>query len=758
MANYGIIGVSGFVGQHLAFELRKRGHYVRSLVRTTGSAPEDTEEVVLGDFTQSPDWASALQGLDTVFLLAARVHVMHETAADPLAEFRRMNVQVAMDVANGAISASVPRLVFLSSIKVNGEETLPGRPFTASDSPNPQDPYGISKREAEDLLLEMHESGSLEVAILRSPLVYGPGVRGNFLKIMGLVDKGLPLPFGSTRNRRAMISVGNLSDALITVAQSQRGDRMVALVKNAVSPSTGELLHMLARGLGRPSRVMPFPLGVLSRILTLVGRGDEASRLLESLDVEISATWPEFQWMPMIPTSEGIEAVTRWYRESLAGNRHKSNVGMGGSKRTELHGERRRTVWIFEHHAVPPGVPGLSRQYDHARYIGCRGWDTRIFASSFGHKSLRYERKTGFFTRFSDHTEGEIDFTWVYTTPYSDNNWKRYVNMVSYLFVSVFSALRRPKPDIVIGASPHLFTGLAAWTVSRRYRVPFVFEVQDLWPESLLHLGLSNRLIIWFLKYVEHFLYHHADAIITLSNGATDGVRSRLEKDVPLVLVPTGADLVVPISSEQRMKQRRGRGWEGKFVAIWAGAHGPANHLDTIVEAARISSSTVGAESLHWVLVGDGSEKERLIQEARGLLNIEFLPPVPSSEISAILQLADVGVIVYADNPVFRGTRPTKLAEYMAVGLPVVSNLQGEGASLIAEAGAGRTVPIMRPDLLANEVWNASNHPEETRLLGESGKVFVQEQYTKPVMAEKLAHLLDEIVENSVGSETRYET
>jgi UDP-glucose 4-epimerase len=312
-----VTGATGFVGGHLVQELLSQGHTVRSLVRRKGTAPSGTEEIALGDFTQNPDWRAALEGQDAVICLAARVHVMKETLSDPIAAYRKTNVRVTESIANAAVETGVPRLVFLSSIKVNGERTSPGQPFSANDAPRPEDPYGVSKWEAEQVLNHFHRATGLEVVIVRSPLVYGPGVGGNFLRLLRLVDSGIPLPFGSADNKRAMISVDNLSDALITASMMDAVGTSVLLVKDHESLSTAQLLRSLAEEFDKPSRLFRFPAPLLSFALRSLGKRNVAERLLGSLDVEISSQPQGFSWRPSYSTQETLKNTVDWYRQHI---------------------------------------------------------------------------------------------------------------------------------------------------------------------------------------------------------------------------------------------------------------------------------------------------------------------------------------------------------------------------------------------------------------------------------------------------------
>lgn len=315
MTRIAVTGASGFVGQNVIRTLVSEGHDVRALVRTQGTAPAGAAEVVIGDFTLNPDWVEALEGQDVVICLAARVHVMHENAVDPLGEFRKINVEVNRQIANAAVQARVPSLVFISSIKVNGEATRPGNPFRASGPAAPQDAYGMSKYEAEVMLREIAEESGLDVVIIRSPLVYGPGVGGNFFRLLKLAQSGLPLPFGSLSNKRAIIAVENLADAVLAACTKELNGVTVLLVNDQESISTSQLLRKLAEYLGKSARLLPFPSAVLSGGLAIVGKKAEADRLLGTMEVEVSSDPPGYGWIPPYSTDEALERTARWFRE-----------------------------------------------------------------------------------------------------------------------------------------------------------------------------------------------------------------------------------------------------------------------------------------------------------------------------------------------------------------------------------------------------------------------------------------------------------
>jgi UDP-glucose 4-epimerase len=237
---------------------------------------------------------------------AARVHVMAESVADPLAEFRRVNVQGTLNLARQAAAAGVRRFVFVSSIKVNGEATQLGRPFMADDAPAPLDAYGVSKMEAEQGLLETARQTGMEVVIIRPPLVYGPGVKANFAAMMRWLRCGVPLPLGAIHNQRSLVALDNLVDLIVTCLTHPAAANQTFLVSDGEDVSTTELLRRMGQALGRPARLIPVPVSWLKLAATLVGKPDVAQRLCGSLQVDIEKTRRLLVWTPPISLDEGL--------------------------------------------------------------------------------------------------------------------------------------------------------------------------------------------------------------------------------------------------------------------------------------------------------------------------------------------------------------------------------------------------------------------------------------------------------------------
>lgn len=307
-----VTGASGFVGSALLASLGARGWEVRGVSRAAvaGSGLQRSPE--LGAHA---DWSSILSGCAAVVHAAARVHVMHDTADDSLTEFRRINVEGTLSLARSAARAGVRRFVFLSSIKVNGEETASGRPFMYGDAPAPVDPYGISKHEAERGLRELGNDTGMEIVVIRPPLVYGPGVKANFRSMMRWVHRGVPLPFGAIRNKRSLIALENLVDLIGSCLEHPAAPGEVFLASDGEDLSTPELLERVGRALGRPARLVPVPGALLRLAATVVGKGDLARRLCGSLQVDISMTRQRLGWTPPVSVDEALYSTARHFLE-----------------------------------------------------------------------------------------------------------------------------------------------------------------------------------------------------------------------------------------------------------------------------------------------------------------------------------------------------------------------------------------------------------------------------------------------------------
>ncbi len=311
-----VTGANGFVGRSLCLALPDDGYAVLAAVRSLDKQFIDVDQVLITSIGKTTDWSSALQNVDVVVHLAARVHVMNEVAVDALAEFRKVNVEGTLNLAMQAAKAGVKRFIFVSSIKVNGEHTLADCPFTANDDANPQDPYGISKHEAEQGLLLIAQQTGMEVVIIRPPLVYGAGVKANFASMMRVVKRGIPLPLGAIHNKRSFVYVGNLVSLIVRCIDHPAAANQVFLVSDGCDLSTTELLQKCAVALDVKARLLPVPQKLLAFSLALLGKRAVAQRLSGNLQVDISKAHSLLGWEPPVSVEDGLKATALGLIES----------------------------------------------------------------------------------------------------------------------------------------------------------------------------------------------------------------------------------------------------------------------------------------------------------------------------------------------------------------------------------------------------------------------------------------------------------
>lgn len=313
-----VTGANGFVGSALCYRLQEEEWPVRALIRSSHVFSNNSpfiDTAFIDDIGVESDLAVHLERVRTVVHLAARVHVMQDTATNPLLEFRKVNTNGTVALANASVKAGVKRFVYLSTIKVNGERTLDDHPFNDDDPVNPDDPYAVSKWEAEQKLYQIGRETGLEIVIVRPPLVYGPKVKANFLRLLRLVDKGLLFPFASVKNKRSMIFIDNLVDFLICCIAYPAAVNETFLVSDGNDLSTPQLIGLLAKHLGKSDRLIPFPPALLKGCAKLVGKGNIAERLFESLQIDISKTKQLLNWQPPFSVDDGLMKTIKWYKE-----------------------------------------------------------------------------------------------------------------------------------------------------------------------------------------------------------------------------------------------------------------------------------------------------------------------------------------------------------------------------------------------------------------------------------------------------------
>lgn len=308
-----LTGATGFVGGALLARLSQQERCFTAAVRHANhNLSSAIQCAVVGDLLPETDWESALDDVSVVIHLAARAHIMDDCAVDPLAAFRQTNTEATLNLARQAADAGVSRFIYLSSIKVNGESTM-GKLFTPDVCHAPNDPYGQSKYEAEQGLMQIAQQTGMDVVIIRPPLVYGPGVKGNFLSLLKWMERGIPLPLACVHNQRSLVGVNNLVDLIVTCIDHPAAANQTFLVSDGEDISTTELLQCMGEALGRSVRLVSVPFTLLELGARLVGKKDVTQRLLGDLQVDISKTKTLLGWAPTMTLNQGLQETARWY-------------------------------------------------------------------------------------------------------------------------------------------------------------------------------------------------------------------------------------------------------------------------------------------------------------------------------------------------------------------------------------------------------------------------------------------------------------
>jgi nucleoside-diphosphate-sugar epimerase len=309
-----VTGANGFVGHFLCealIELKVSTNGAIRYGKKAANLPSAVKPIIVPSLGPDTNWSEALSDIDVVIHLAGRVHLMKDRADDPLSAFRSVNVDATEHLARMAANRGIKRFIFISSIKVNGEGS--SIPYNESDPPKPQDPYAISKWEAEQILRDISAKTGMETVIIRSPLVYGPEVRANFLRLLHLVDKGIPLPFAGIDNRRSLIYIGNLVDAIVTCVSHPNASNRTFIVSDHHDISTPDLIRHIATAMDKPARLFSLPPFLLAFMATVIGKKEFYNRLCGSLTVDAGAISNDLDWKPPFSLQEGLAHTVNWY-------------------------------------------------------------------------------------------------------------------------------------------------------------------------------------------------------------------------------------------------------------------------------------------------------------------------------------------------------------------------------------------------------------------------------------------------------------
>lgn len=404
-------------------------------------------------------------------------------------------------------------------------------------------------------------------------------------------------------------------------------------------------------------------------------------------------------------------------------------------------------IWIINQFGNTPDVPGHIRQYELGQFLSNQEYEVEVFASDYNLTQRQYRKlKPGQICHSENYQK--LKWNWLYATPYKINNWQRYVNMLSFCISLFILGLIKPKPKIIIGSSPQLLAAFTAWVLAKIYGSYFYFEVRDLWPQVLVELGGKSpkSLMVRGLAWVERLLYQKSDRVIVLASGAVDYVKNCGATKVHWL--PNGPDLtefqhnVTPKQAKQQYNIPL-----DCTCLMYTGAHGTANALATVVEAARILDHEYSKKILI-VLLGDGPEKENLIKQAEGIQCLQFRAPIPKQQIPQFLQAADGLILTLKNIPLFQyGVSPNKLYDYYASGKPVIVAVGGAVNAEVEAHQLGWAIPPENSQDLAQSVMSLfKTSPEDKQAMGQRGKNLVYSTYSRATICQKLSTLIQEDV------------
>lgn len=414
-------------------------------------------------------------------------------------------------------------------------------------------------------------------------------------------------------------------------------------------------------------------------------------------------------------------------------------------------GNTNRTIWILNHYAVPDDVPGGTRHFEFAKELSKRGYSVRIFASSFSHvyrDSARQKVEPG--QRIKKEEVAGVTFFWLRTFPYRKNDWRRIVNMLSFAYRAILLGFHlKETPTSIIGSCVHPFAVLAAYLLAKRKKARFIFEVRDLWPQTLVDLGeiSEHHVVTRFLRKLEVFLYRHANQVIVLQAGASEYIMKFGIPAQRITWIPNGVNLngtvaELPPDLDESIRQLKAG---GTFLAAYAGSHGVADGLSTILEAADILKKQ-GNSTIRVLLVGDGPEKLNLQKMANDLKldNVSFYSPISKKCIPRFLSHMNVLIVHAKKTPILKyGLSFNKLFDYLAAGKPIILAVETSLSSMGDLVNCTRVIPPDNAEILADTLGELSTLPvKELEKLGREARILAEKDYSISILVDKLVQCL----------------
>lgn len=716
-----ITGASGFVGRTLCDFLLQKGHDVIAASRNRSINITGARAFVVNDWLDIEAWKVAMRDVDVVIHLAARVHVMKDTSSDPIQEFRSANVLNTEVLAKASAASNVKKFIFLSTIHVNGTESLQ-KPFTENDPPNPREPYAQSKLEAELLLMKFFEGTPTKLVILRPALVYGPGVSGNILALLKFLKASKLLPFQSFSNRRSMIYVGNLADLIHRFSVKANLQHNLYVLSDNQDKSVGDFTRMFSHFLPGAKLMVSFPI-VLFKILALpIGKSKELHKLTSDLIVDPSRTVRELDWIPEFKIELGIQKTVEWFLSGVLNSRKKVLVV---------------SQYFWPEHFV---INSLCTE------LTTRGYEVTVLTGlpNYPKGSIfsGYHLLKGPWTE----TYGQVSIKRVPLMPRKRGFIFLSLNYLSFVLFGIIPGAFRIRKDFDIifcmGVSPAtscipaIF--LKWWTGK-----PLIYWVQDLWPESVQAVGaIRSRVILNFLGKIVDFIYKNCDLILVQSEAFRPSIRARRVANEKIVYIPNWAKPSPSVSKLPDWLLDVPRG----FKVVFAGNIGKAQDMGTVISAAHLLKDY---KEIKWIIVGDGSSKADVDNqiETFGLReSVYTYGRRPHEDMPALLSIGDVMLVSLTNEYIFSLTVPSKVQGYMASAKPIVASLNGEGARIVRDAGAGMSCPSESPEQLAETILKMFNMADLERVeMGNKGHAYFLEHFDEFVVISKIQFLIEQL-------------